>query len=104
MKKKYKQLSQEQRYQIGALLEAGKNKSEIANIIGVHKCTIGRELKRNIGKRGQHSGTYVPRLAQRKTVGRHKVKNKFVKLTDGLKEQAGWLVKERTVESRTHCS
>ena len=96
MKKKYKQLSQEQRYQIGALLEAGKNKSEIANIIGVHKCTIGRELKRNIGKLGQHSGTYVPRLAQRKTVGRHKVKNKFVKLTDGLKEQAaGWLRKEQ---------
>ncbi|WP_373060508.1 helix-turn-helix domain-containing protein [Zunongwangia sp. H14] len=40
--KKYKQLGQEQRYQIGALLKAGKKKSEIADIIGVHKCTIGR--------------------------------------------------------------
>jgi IS30 family transposase len=80
VKKKFKQLSQEQRYQIGALLEAGKNKSEIADIIGVHRCTISRELRRNIGKRGQHAGTYVPRLAQTKTMVRHKVKNKFIKL------------------------
>lgn len=95
MKKKFKQLSQEQRYQIGALLEAGKNNCEIADIIGVHKCTIGRELKRNIGKRGQYAGTYVPRLAQSKTAVRHKTKNKFVKLTVPLKEQAaGWLRKE----------
>ncbi|WP_419180000.1 helix-turn-helix domain-containing protein [Aequorivita todarodis] len=60
---KYKQLSREQRYQIGALLEAGNNKSEIADILGVHKSTIGRELKRNIGKRVQHAGLYPPRLA-----------------------------------------
>lgn len=66
MRKKYRQLSQEQRYQIGALLEAGKNKTEIADIIGVHKCTISRELQRNIGRRGQHAGTYIPRLAQEK--------------------------------------
>lgn len=96
MKKKFKQLSPEQRYQIGALLEAGKNNSEIADIIGVHKSTVSRELKRNIGKRGQHAGNYVPRLAQDKTERRHKAKNKFVKLTNTLKEQAaGWLRKEQ---------
>ena len=93
---KYKQLSREQRYQIGALLEAGNNKSEIADILGVHKSTIGRELKRNIGKRGQHAGKYLPRLAQGKTEKRHSSKHKSVKLTKELKDQAaGWLRKER---------
>ena len=93
---KYKQLSREQRYQIGALLEAGNNKSEIASILGVHKSTIGRELKRNIGKRGQHAGRYLPRLAQDKTQKRHRSKHKKVKLTKELKEQAaGWLREER---------
>ena len=90
--KKYKQLNREQRYQIGALLEAGKNKSEIADIIGVHKCTIGRELKRNIGSRGQYAGRYTPRLAANKTKERHKTKHKAIKLTRALKDQAaGWL-------------
>lgn len=94
--KKYKQLNREQRYQIGALLEAGKNKSEIADIIGVHKCTIGRELKRNIGSRGQHAGKYIPRLAANKTEKRHKTKHKSVKLTKSLKDQAaGWLRNEQ---------
>lgn len=54
---KYKQLGQEQRYQIGVLIEAGKCKSEIAELIGVHKSTIGREFNRNIGQRGQHAGS-----------------------------------------------
>lgn len=96
MKKNYKQLDTEQRYQIGVLLEAGKSKSEIALLIGVHKCTISRELQRNIGRRGQHAGEYVPRLAQNRTDARHKLKNKSVKFTDKLKEQAaGWLRKEQ---------
>lgn len=95
MKKIYKQLGLEQRYQIDALLKAGKSKSEIADIIGVHKCTIGRELKRNTGTCGRHAGNYMPHLAQRKTEARHKGKRKFVKLTKELKDQAaGWLRKE----------
>lgn len=94
--KKYKQLNREQRYQIGALLEAGKNKSEIAVIVGVHKCTISRELKRNVGSRGQHAGKYVPRLATEKTMARHRTKRKSIKLTKELKDQAaGWLRKEQ---------
>jgi IS30 family transposase len=92
VKNKYKQLDKEQRYQIGVLFEIGKCKSEIADIIGVHKSTIGREFNRNIGNRGQHADNYVPRLAQEKTVSRHKLKHKSVKFTDALKEQAAdWL-------------
>jgi len=96
VKKKYKQLNQEQRYQIGVLLEAEKNKSEIAELLGVHKSTISREINRNTGKRGLHAAKYVPRLAQSKTVSRHKAKNKSVKFTEFLKQQAAnWLRNEQ---------
>lgn len=43
----YRQLTQEQRYQIGAYLKMGKSKSEIAMEIRVHRSTVWRELKRN---------------------------------------------------------
>ena len=48
----YKQLTQEQRYQIYALKKAGHQQTEIANVLGVHKSTISRELRRNQGQRG----------------------------------------------------
>lgn len=50
--KRYHQLTQEQRYGIYCLLKTGHNQAKIAAIIGVHKSTISRELKRNRGKRG----------------------------------------------------
>ncbi len=52
----YTQLAQEQRYQIHALLKAGHNQSEIAMILGCHKSTISRELRRNRGLRGYRPG------------------------------------------------
>jgi IS30 family transposase len=55
----YTQLTQEQRYQIYALMKTGHTPSEIAEVIGVHKSTVSRELKRNRGKRG-----YRPQQAQ----------------------------------------
>lgn len=48
----YCQLTQEQRYQIYALRKTGHSRIEIAAVIGVHKSTVGRELKRNRGQRG----------------------------------------------------
>lgn len=48
----YKQLTEEQRYQIYGLLTAGKSPSAIALELEVHKSTITRELQRNSGKRG----------------------------------------------------
>jgi len=48
----YTQLTQEQRYQIYALKRMGHAQSEIAKVIEVHPSTVGRELKRNRGKRG----------------------------------------------------
>ena len=56
----YTHLAQEQRYQIEALLKAGHRQAKIAEILGVHKSTISRELARNRGLRG-----YRPKQAQR---------------------------------------
>lgn len=43
----YHQLTQAQRYQISALLSADHSYTEIAEVIGVHKSTISREMVRN---------------------------------------------------------
>jgi IS30 family transposase len=56
----YTQLAQEQRYQIYALMKADHNQTEIAEVVGVHKSTISREIRRNCGFRG-----YRPQQAHR---------------------------------------
>jgi IS30 family transposase len=61
----YNQLTQEQRYQIYALKKTGHSRTEIAEVIGVHKSTVSRELRRNRGGRG-----YRPQQAQQMTVER----------------------------------
>ena len=48
----YTQLAREQRYQIYALMRAGHNQSQIASVVGCHKSTISRELRRNRGLKG----------------------------------------------------
>ena len=48
----YTQLAREQRYQIYALRKAGQNQSQIALVLGCHKSTISRELRRNCGEKG----------------------------------------------------
>lgn len=48
----YTQLTRERRYQIYALKKAGQNQTQIALLIGCHKSTISRELRRNCGLKG----------------------------------------------------
>jgi IS30 family transposase len=48
----YKQLARKQRYQINILKKAGHNQSFIATMIGCHKSTISRELRRNRSQKG----------------------------------------------------
>jgi IS30 family transposase len=50
--KHYSQLTLEQRYGIYSFLKTGQTQKKIAEIIGVHKSTVCRELKRNRGRRG----------------------------------------------------
>ncbi|MDR4471067.1 MAG: helix-turn-helix domain-containing protein [Nitrospirales bacterium] len=61
----YTHLTLEQRYQIQALLNMGHPYQEIATVVGVHKATISREVRRNQGRRG-----YRPQQAHRFTLTR----------------------------------
>jgi IS30 family transposase len=72
----HKQLTQEQRYQIAVLKEAGHNNKTIASLIGVSASTISRELKRNSGKRG-----YRPKQAHQKALTRRQQATKAIKMT-----------------------
>jgi IS30 family transposase len=99
----YKQLTQEQRYQIYACMKANWTQLEIAREIGVHPSTISREVKRNRGGRG-----YRPKQAQQRTEER-KLKHVTTRIPpqmwvlierqlrqDWSPEQvAGWLCLER---------
>jgi IS30 family transposase len=99
----YTQLTQGQRYQIKVLLDIGCKRTKIAQLIGVDKSTISRELHRNRGRRG-----YRPKQAQEKALERRNKKIQpnispeiwqFVDvklLQDWSPEQiAGWLKKEQ---------
>ena len=77
--KNYKQLNQIQRYQIEILKKAGNNQKEIANLLDVAPSTIGRELKRNKGKKG-----YRPKQAQIKAESRRQQATKTLKMTPAL--------------------
>ena len=65
------QLTSEQRYQIKALLQANQRPTKIAEIIGVDRSTIYREIKRNTGLRG-----YRPKQAHEKALTRRQGKSK----------------------------
>jgi len=65
--RRYTQLTQEQRYQIYALLKMGHLQIEIAGVIGVHKSTISRELRRNRGLKG-----YRPKQAHQFALNKRK--------------------------------
>jgi len=97
----YTQLTQEQRYQISALLKTEHSQTKIAAEIGVNKSTISRELKRNRGKRG-----YRPKQAQRfgqrrrrKAVHKRIPKETWAKIEEKLREDwspeqvSNWLKK-----------
>lgn len=61
----YTQLTQVQRYQISALKKMEHTQSEIAQVLKVNRCTVSRELRRNIGGRG-----YRPKQADEKAMSR----------------------------------
>lgn len=91
----YKQLGQEQRYVIDRLLRQGKSQKEIADVLGCHKSTISRELRRNTPQRGRGAKQYNPDQAQMKAQKRHQQKNKHVIFTDQMRRQ---IAKQLAVE------
>ena len=86
--KRYKQLTQAQRYHIDALRKTSHSQTEIAQALGVNKSTICRELKRNRGYRG-----YRPQQAQKLAETRRYNAKKAIKMTRCLK---------RLIESAKH--
>jgi len=66
----YTQLTREQRYQIYALMKAGQHQTQIASIIGCHKSTVSRELRRNRGGRG-YSPKQADELARARQLAAH---------------------------------
>jgi len=78
---KFNQFSLEQKYQIEVLNKEGFSQTEIANRVGAHKSTIGRELKRNTGKRGRSAGNYSTHVAMNRPQDRHKYKSKHIRFT-----------------------
>ena len=63
------QLTQEERYQIAALLKMSHCQSGIADALNRDKSTISREVRRNRGLRG-----YRPGQAQRLTLARREAR------------------------------
>jgi IS30 family transposase len=96
MTKNYSHLSQEQRYQLEALLKVGQKKSIIAQMLGVHRSTIYREIKRCLTTRGPGAFEYRASKADRHAQLLHKYKPKKIRFTEALKEKTRiWLREEK---------
>ena len=76
----YSRVTLEDRIKIKLLLHQGKTNTEIAEVIGKNKSTIGRELKRNCGGRG-----YRVKQAQAFAEEREELKHLPYVLSDELK-------------------
>lgn len=63
---KYSRVSYEVRCQIYALLQVQTPISEIASLLGFHKTTIYREIKRNRGRNNTYGPVQAQRLAQKR--------------------------------------
>lgn len=88
--KKYKQLTQDQRYDLERLLSTKVKKTLIAIELDVHVSSIYRELNRNSDGR---NGKYSAKLAQRKCDDRHSQKMKSIKFTEEIKQETIRLLK-----------
>ena len=86
---KYKQLTYEQRVTIYAYLQIGLIITKIADLIGVNKSSISRELTRNTGLRG-----YRPKQAQQKADLRRQDTPKNIRFTETVKERVNFYLKQ----------
>ena len=74
--REYRQLTEEDRIEIYAMKQAGKEQKMMAAKLALHPSTISRELRRNTGLRG-----YRPKQAQQKALHRRFTARKAVKMT-----------------------
>ena len=83
----YKHLSQIERYQIHCLMKALHTITQIAQVLGRHKSTISRELRRNAGFRG-----YRPKQACELALKRSESSRNASTIAPGVKEQVNALL------------
>jgi IS30 family transposase len=70
----YKQLTQEQRYHLYEMNNMFMLQKDMATILGVSAPTISRELKRNVGKRGEYiKGAHKLALARRENKSKRRI-------------------------------
>jgi len=105
----YCQVTAAERYTLGLLRRQGLTPAAMARILGRHRSTIGRELRRN---RTHHDGSYRPQLAQWYATRRRSRSRRNTQFTpadwarvealvrkDWSPEQiAGWLHRHRILE------
>lgn len=103
--KPYTQLTYEQRYQIFILMKAGHTQTKVSEIMGVHKSTVSREVRRNKGLRG-----YRPKQAHALALSRRAGKalpqieerswqwvNQLLREEWSPEQISGWLLQEKQV-------
>jgi IS30 family transposase len=83
----YKHLSQIERYQIHSLMKALHPITQIAELLGRHKSTISRELRRNAGFRG-----YRPKQACELALKRSESSRNARTIAPSVKEQVNALL------------
>lgn len=94
MQRNYHHLSKYQRYQIEALLGAGKTQKDIANSLNVHASTISRELRRNSLRPVGKPCYYKADKADHRCQTRHKEKPKQILFTSEMKQWASKCMRE----------
>ena len=85
----YKQLTEQERYQIYIMKQAGQSQQEIAILLERSPSTISRELRRNQGLRG-----YRPAQAQRLSDERRSTAHKARKVTEPVKDLIEILIRQ----------
>ena len=84
----YKQLTQEQRYQLYRMNEMSLTQKEIALILGVSASTISRELRRNIGKQSHYiKGAHKLALDRRRHKSKPRISPADWKMVEGFLRQ-----------------
>ncbi len=78
----YRHLTLEQRYQIAALRRAGFSQKYIAQTIGCHPSTIGRELQRN-----RHEAVYVGSMAHGHAKRRRRAASARAHLSEAVRSE-----------------
>ena len=99
-------MTQPQRYEISALHKAGHGPSQIAEVVGVHRTTISRELKRNKSPNGYFAQAADQRAHHRRAHVRRPLKwtGRCRRLVEGkLRHQwspeqiADWLERDQAI-------